>query len=186
MPNVIYEYQIPDPLRPFPEEQRGLCGPSGHLTTFVPEPLAVAELVGRPVEQISTSVGTYGMGGPGFFGLRLGDRWLVVAVWGAAAWMRADSRMIEDSFHQDNKRPAPWISDQGDELSCVVVGRTIASIEVAKHSLRIALNGGPDLVIDESPQARPRFGGSGKLRTFAGDEDLRRALFLFPTDEIWV
>jgi len=98
--NLIYEYEIPDPAHPIPESERGMCGPSGQLVKFHPPPVSADEVVGRHIAKVSPNVGTYGMGGPGFFGLCLGDEWLVVAIWGAAEWMLFADRLVADSFYE--------------------------------------------------------------------------------------
>lgn len=63
--------------------------------------LSEARVVGRRVLQWSSHRGTYGMGGPGFFGLELEAKddhpqeWLVLTIWGAASWLLLDGRWIE-------------------------------------------------------------------------------------------
>jgi hypothetical protein len=126
------------------------------------------------------------MGGPGFFGLRLDDSWLVIAIWGASNWMRAGGRAIEDELYEDYGRSKPWIPDDFDELADAIIGRTLSSVEVDKYYLRISLDGGRDLVIEESSDSRPVFEGTKKPRAFTADDDLRRAVFIAPTDELFV
>jgi hypothetical protein len=126
------------------------------------------------------------MGGPGFFGLRLGAQWLVVAIWGAAEWIMAGDRAVGDWFHQEYGRPRPWITHDGDGLSERVVGRGIAGLEIERHSLRLSLDSGFALWIEQSPERRPVFEGTKEPRAFAEEDDLRRVVFLSPTNEIWV
>jgi hypothetical protein len=142
-------------------------------------------VVGRTVDEICTHVGTYGMGGPGFFGLRLGDEWLVIAIWGAASWVQVDGRIVEDVFWDTNGWPRPWITNEGDELSRLLVGQHITSFELAEHSLTVGI-GGRTLSISESPEGRPMLEGSKEPRSFEPGDDLRKAVFLSPTIEIWV
>ena len=40
--------------------------------------------------------------------------------------------------------------------------------------------------IDADPATRPVFAGNKHPRAFAPDDDLRRAVFLSPTTELWV
>jgi len=126
------------------------------------------------------------MGGPGFFGLRLDGDWLVIAIWGAGEWMRAGGRAILDEFYEDYGRSKPWVSNDFDELSDTILGRMLSSVEVDKHFLRISVDGAPDLVIEESSDSRPVFEGTKEPRAFAADDDLRRVVFIAPTDELWV
>ncbi len=187
MNNVIYEYQIPDPDRPIPKDQRGACGPSGVLVPFAPEPLAPGDVIGRQIDAFENAVGTYGMGGVGFFGLRLGCDWLVVAIRGADEWIHADDRLVADWDYEEHGRPKPWFAEEYEDFAELIVGREIESIHVARHSLGISIADGPDLVIEESSQRRPPLSyPKGQQRAFSSEDDLRRAVFLAPTAEIWV
>jgi len=125
------------------------------------------------------------MGGPGFFGLRLGGEWLVVAIWGAASWIEADGRIVEDGFWDTNGRPRPWITGQGDELTGRLVGQPITSFALAERSLAVGV-GGVTLSVAESAGGRPILEGNQQPRRFEDTDDLRRAVFLSPTAEIWV
>lgn len=183
--SLIYEYEIPDPNRPIAESERG-HGPSGELLPFKPEPLSNDDVVGRQVDELKTRVGTYGMGGPGFFGLRLGNEWLVVAIWGAGEWIRANGVLVEDFFNEHYDRPKPWIDKDGDRLSSSVVGTEISSFEIKRHSMSISLSNGMSLMIDETAEHRPIHEGSKEPRAFMDFDDLRKVVFLSPTTEIWI
>jgi hypothetical protein len=188
MAHVIYEYEIPDLDQPIPANARGL-GPSGRLQPFAPPPIYAVQVIGRTVEEICPYVGTYGMGGPGFFGLRLGSEWLVIAVWGAGEWMVSQGRRVQDSFHDNYGRARPWIArleDESDELSAHLIGQRVRSIDVRRHSLRLVFENEVDLTIEETSDRRPLFEGTKEPRRFSDDDDLRRAVFLAPTIEIWV
>jgi hypothetical protein len=184
--HILTDFEIPDTTRPIPESARGFFGASGELVPFIPTPVTDTQVLGRRVFELSTHVGTYGMGGPGFFGLLLDPEWLVVAVWGAASWIHCDGRMVEDHFFVDQKRARPWITLDGDELSPKVVGSKINAFQVSARALSIGLSSGFELAIEESPQNRPILEGSKGLREFSAQEDLRQAVFLSPTAEIWV
>jgi len=186
MPTLIYNFEIPDPARPIPEAERGAVGPSAHLKPFYPTVLDPSALIGKRIDDVTTSAGTYGMGGPGFLALLLGEQWLVIALWGAAAWMTCDGRLIEDLFHDTAHRPEPWLAHGIDDLQQHIVGQSIESIDIAPKSLRITLSGGVDLTLSDDPATRPAFAGNGQQRAFAPDDDLRRAVFLAPTTELWV
>jgi hypothetical protein len=168
---IIYDYQMP--------------GPSG-LQPFAPPPLSPEEVIGRHVEEICPHVGTYGMGGPGFFGLRLGSDWLVIAVWGAGEWIVVQGRCVEDFFHHKYGRPRPWITAESDELSAQLIGQSVRSIDVRRHSLRIVFENEIDLAIEETSDHRPWHEGTKQPRRFSVDDDLRRAVFVAPTICIWV
>lgn len=126
------------------------------------------------------------MGGAGFFGFRLDREWLIIAIWGAGEWLQVNGRRVEDSFNETYGNPKPWISGEGDELSALLVGCVIASIEIEKTSMRMTFGNGAILTIEKDSRARPIFRGSGERREFAPDDDLRTGIFLCPTAEIWV
>lgn len=179
-------FKIPDPSQPIPEDERGLVGPSGPLTPFVPNALSAEQVTGREVNEVLTNVGTYGMGGPGYFGLRLRDEWMVIAVWGASEWIIADGILIKDQFFDNYGRPRPWVTEETDDLSPKLVGAKITAIELEKHSMRISFSNGMSMAIDQSAEDRPIFEGTRRPREFLADDDLRKAVFLSPTAEIWV
>jgi len=184
MTSLRYKFKIPNPAQPLPGDVPRWC-PKCELVDFKPPSLTADMVVGRTVDEICTHVGTYGMGGPGFFGLRLGGEWLVIAIWGADSWVQVDGRIVQDVFWDKNGWPRPWITEEGDELSGLLVGQPIASFEVAEHSLTMGI-GGRTLSITESPESRPIREGNKKPRSFERSDDLRRAVFLSPTAEIWV
>lgn len=181
---VIYEYQIPAPGTSTPPS---LFGPSGQLISFTPDPLQAQDVMDLPIEELSTCVGTYGMGGPGFFGLRLeNQKWLVIAIWGAADCIHVDNRLIENTeYSEQDLHPPPWIREH-DTLSPQVIGHTIRHIEIQCHSMYFELSNGMRFSIEEDAATRPVWPGNQKPRAFNESDDLRRAVFLAPTAEIWV
>jgi hypothetical protein len=186
MATLSYRFEIPDLARPIPEAERGAAGPSAHLIPFDPEPLDPSQVIGRRVDDVTTSAGTYGMGGPGFFALLLGNEWLVIALWGAASWMTCEGRLIEDLFHDTANRPQPWLANGIDEFQTHIVDRTVKGIDIAPESLRIDLSGGADLTLSPDPATRPAFAGNGQPRALGREDDLRAAVFLSPTTDLWV
>jgi hypothetical protein len=97
-------------------------------------------IVGRKVTAWSASLGSYGMGGPGFFGLKLAakgeypDEWLVLRVWGAGCWLLLDGQWIEAHPNQYQVQE-PLYSNFGpgedwDRVTDKVVGTTLRSASV--------------------------------------------------------
>lgn len=182
---LAYRFQIPDLKRPI--DGGPAWKPGGALTDFIPPPLTDADVIGRRIDGVSLNIGTYGMGGAGFFGLRLGHAWLVVAVHGAGAWMAAEGRMIEDMFWRERGRAKPWMLEgEGDGLSPRIAGQAVAGVYIERDAMRLVLDDGFALSIDSAPSARPAFEGDGSPRAFGVDDDLRRAVFFSPTDELWI
>ncbi len=110
----------------------------------------------------------------------------MVGVWGASEWMNANGRNIQDTFFEKYGRAMPLISGEADNLSPIIVGQRLASIELKKHSFSVKFENGVCLSIDEDPSGRPLLEGTKKPRCFYPDEDLRSAVFISPTTEIWV
>lgn len=211
MPYIVKNLQIPDPARPIPPENRGL-GPSGALVDFAPTPISGGDVVGRRVDEVCDHVGTYGMGGPGFFGLRLGHQWLVVAVWGAGEWITAKGRRVEDHSHETDGRPRPWLDcsneERGDDLSPSLVGAQITRLAVGRHEMQMEFSNGFDLTITgaipgaqvlreefrpslseavtgEELRRRASLPGALEPKQLGPEDDLREAVFLSPTTELW-
>ena len=183
--SLIRGFEIPDPARPIAEGERGI-GPSGELIPFEPGRLQASHIVGRRVDEIVPYVGTYGMGGPGFFGIRLGNEWLTIAIWGASEWITVDGLLVGDVFFGHYGRPEPWISESGDRLSTELVGSTITAIDIEPRSLLMSFSNGLSMSIDEAPDSRPIFEGTKQPRRFVDGDDLRDVIFLSPTTEIWI
>ncbi len=180
------ELEIPDPTRPIPEDERGIVGASAHLIPFVPQVLTARDVIGRRIDEINPHLGTYGMGGPGFLGFRLENEWLVFSIWGAGEWIRVDDCLIADHFFDNHQRPRPWICEGSDALSPKLVGAEVTFLEIRKRSLDMSFSNGMSLKIDDCPDDRPVFEGTKKPRMFLESDDLRKAVFLAPTNEIWV
>ncbi|MCA9101605.1 MAG: hypothetical protein KDA63_10660, partial [Planctomycetales bacterium] len=153
MSSLRYEFKIPDESKPLHGDTRP-WGPFFELIDFKPETLNADQVVGRAVDEVCKNVGTYGMGGPGFFGLRLGDEWLVISIWGANSWIEINGRIVHDIFWNENGMQRPWISGEDDELSDRIRGQTISAFEVDRYSLRITI-GDLLLTITEEPDGRP-------------------------------
>lgn len=165
---------MPDPDGPPAGWDGGPLGPSAPLVPFRPEPVDPDDVVGRTVHGWTAHAGTYGMGGPGFVGLDLGGTWLVVTLWGAGSWIRLDDRLLDEVPRDD---------------ATVLVGWTITACTVERTWLAVDLagpDGGHALRLAADPADRPPFAGDGRPRALAPDDDLRTAVVLAPTPEIWV
>jgi hypothetical protein len=163
--------EVPDPTGAPAGWDGGPLGPSAPLVPFRPDPVDPDDVVGATVRAWTASAGTYGMGGPGFVALDLDGRWLAVTVWGAASWIRVDDRLLDDVPR--------------DEVG-VLVGWTITACVVERTWLTIDFAGGHALRLAADPADRPVFPGDGRPRALAPDDDLRTAVVLAPTTEIWV
>jgi len=167
---LVTDMEVPDPAGAPEGWDAGPMGPSAPLVPFRPDPVDPAEVVGSEVRGWTPNAGTYGMGGPGFLGLDLGKHWLVVTLWGAASWIRLDDRLLDDV-------------PRGDDH--VLVGWTITALTVERSWMAIDLDGDHTLRLAHDPDDRPRL-AQGQPRVLGSDDDLRTAVVLSPTTEIWV
>lgn len=78
--------------------------PSHNESIMLGKPLYIDEfgienIINSKILETSTCCGTYGMGGPGFFGIKLqtnsGIRWLVYCIWNASEHILLNGRVIE-------------------------------------------------------------------------------------------
>ena len=95
-------------------------------------------ILGLEVKGISTHLGTYGMGGAGFFGILLNNgEFLTYAIWGAGNYVIINDRVVECNLEFYTKT-RPWLSSFGedktwDELSDVIVGSKLEAITLTSN-----------------------------------------------------
>ncbi|HET6312222.1 MAG TPA: hypothetical protein VFH60_00180, partial [Chloroflexia bacterium] len=118
-------------------------------------------------------LGSYGMGGPGFFGLELAARgrypreWLVLTLWGAGGWLLLDGRWLEAHPSQYHIQ-RPLFSNFGgteewDELTGRLAGAKVLEARITDSSSLIVLRQGSQQRILEVPEDTTRlsvWGGS--------------------------
>ncbi|WP_340021024.1 hypothetical protein MHI24_18650 [Paenibacillus sp. FSL K6-1096] len=110
-------------------------------------------LLGSRAMGFSTHLGTYGMGGPGFFGLLLEKegvrQYLVYAVWASGQYILLDGRVIECHLNY-NQSHRPWLSswagepeeEQWDELTGIVTGGLVTAVRLTDEELQLELTQG--------------------------------------------
>lgn len=87
-----------------------------------------------------------------------------------------------DPFYENTGGPRPWISDAEESQSAVLVGAEIVAMTIAPRPAHMEFSNGMTLDVGDRPgTARP----TDRCGLIEGD-DLRRAVFLSPTYEIWV
>ena len=102
---------------------------------------------GSKILEVCTYCGTYGMGGPGFFGLKLqgdyGTRWLTYCIWTAGHHILYDNRLLECHPNYEEKyKPIITYDDYEnslDELNKLLCNMSISEIIVTKDSFEIKL-----------------------------------------------
>ncbi|OQP44648.1 hypothetical protein A4H97_09795 [Niastella yeongjuensis] len=105
----------------------------------------VHQVIGLKVKDVVTYLGTYGMGGPGFFGLLLSNaEFLTYAVWGAGNYVIINDRVVECSTDL-YKKTRPWMSNFGgnetwDDLTTYISGSVIENITLTTDACTLSLN----------------------------------------------
>lgn len=168
---------------------------------YVPETLRevdITRITGRWVRGWSASLGSYGMGGPGFFGLRLAEseeypeEWLVLRLWGAGNWLLMDGQWVEAHPNQYQIRE-PLYSNFGageewDRMAERVVGAQISEVQIAQDHSVIVLALGMEKYTLEIPQDTsrlPLYGGTMEPRVWNAYEDQRDA-WIISHGDLWV
>ena len=111
------------------------------------EEFGLETLKNSRIVDVSTCCGTYGMGGPGFFGLKLqskqGTRWLNYCIWSAGEHILFDDNVLE--CHPDcAEKYVPLItfddySNSLERLKNRLSDMTIQEVVLSKESIEIML-----------------------------------------------
>ncbi len=158
-------------------------GPLGFLLTligiwrFARTPRRIADLpadayCGGVVVDTCSGLGSYGQGGPGFFGLqcRKGSDsfWIVFTLWGAVEWLTLDRKPIASAK--------------------TLHGASIQSVEFTDVCATITLHGADSNHIIElrrDGSTVPPWRGSGGKKTFAAGESLEDAIVMSRRANLW-
>jgi hypothetical protein len=154
-------------------------------------------ITGRIITAWSASLGSYGMGGPGFFGLRLAatgeypDEWLVLRMWGAGCWLLLNGSWIEAHPNQYHVQE-PLYSNFGpgeewDHVTSKLVGATLQSAIVSDGALAFYLAGtGPlKLEIPQDTSLLSLYGGTMQPRVWNPTES-RLDAWVISHGDLWV
>lgn len=160
--------------------------------------LDITRILGREVLDWSPVQGTYGMGGPGFFGLELapaGDypqEWLVLRLWGADNWLLLDGQWLGAHPNQYHIQE-PLFSDFGgdeswDRVAERLVGATISEAQIERDKSVLVLANGAKrhtLEIPDDPSLLPKYGGTWEPHVWNPDDDHRDA-WIIVHGELWI
>ena len=151
--------------------------------------------LGRRVLRWSGNLGSYGMGGPGFFGLRLQrtkqypEEWFAFTLWGATDWLLLNDCWFSahPRYYEEQK---PLYSNFGPDLSWdqatpLLKGTTLERINVGKNCFALQL-AGPDfrteLAMPADSARLPKHGGFDEPRQWQSDESPLDAWVFFRDD----
>lgn len=160
--------------------------------------VGVGRVVGRRIVEWMANLGSYGMGGPGFFGLRLNatdeypEEWLALRLWGADNWLLLDGQWVGGHPNQYHVQ-MPLISDFGgdeswDRMSERLVGAVIEDMQAERDESVIVLAQGEErhrLEIPKDPGRLPLYGGTMEPHAWSPGEDQRDA-WIIAQGELWV
>lgn len=151
------------------------------------------EFLGRRVRAIDLCLGSYGMGGPAFFGLRFDDGWIVYRLWNAASWLTLNGKLISESLALfPEERQA--IGEQNLVSARELIGTQLRAVECggAQYDLVFA-NGMGELGVGELRMSLrrdgatvPCFRGTGCRKVFAKSESLEEAIIVSRTARLWL
>ncbi|MBY6163950.1 hypothetical protein KUV73_23920 [Mameliella alba] len=180
-PIVRGQFLIPDLSQPFGDDDDDFMGDPLRVP-LEPRPVLAETVVGQRVEDLSCMLGSYGAGGYGFFGLMLGDGWLILPIIGAAEWLMLDDRILESPVDRD-----AWIKE-GDDSALLrrLTGSRITEADFRRHGLTLKFDNGAVLRIDDAPSSRAPLPENGKPRAFPADDNLAEAIFLSPSGELYL
>lgn len=136
---------------------------------------------GATVTGCSAGLGSYGMGGPGFVGIRLGSSgWLVVRLWGAAGWMRLDGKLLREDFSRDERQ-------QHEPLESLqsLVGTRFEGVIVSQEELQIRFSG-RSLTLRRDGSDVPVFRGNGQPKVLDPGLDFAELLLFSRRANLWL
>jgi|LSQX01.1.fsa_nt_gb hypothetical protein len=128
----------------------GLWDEPGEYIVMTREPIRLIEfgmehLIGCEIIDLCPFIGSYGMGGPGYFGFKVKVQnnfmWLVVCIWNAEGYMMLDDRVFCTAKHY-KKDYNPWYSsiNQFNKLfKKELLNYKIINLRVRDESMTLAL-----------------------------------------------
>jgi hypothetical protein len=167
------------------------------LWRFARQPvrLADADLTrfrGATVLSTSHMLGSYGMGGPGFLGLRLklpGGRstWVVFTIWAAAEWLTINDDLLADGYFPSEKEELA-LTWRFRPLSSLI-GLTLTDIRLEHDCAELAFSGASErlvLRLHRDSSGLPVHRGSKQPKVLAASQDVRDAVIISRRGCLWL
>ncbi len=153
--------------------------------------LGIHRILHRIIIKWVPYLGTYGMGGPGFFGLQLEQtasqpkEWLVLTLWGASEWLNLDGRWLSSHPNQYYIQK-PLLPH---EVTQKLIGCELIEADIEDNRSIIKLARDLQLHILEVPMDSnrlPRWGGTLEPRKWNSEESLLDAWVVTEDDYLIV
>lgn len=150
--------------------------------------IATTERVaGRKITEWCECCGTYGQGGPGFFGFKLAktskypEEWLILRIWSAGDWLLVNNRWLSappNQYHIQKPLVSKYGKKTWDRFSRLVLNKKIKSFDITKKTMKIII-GSTTILISDNPEERPNH-CAGAPRILKDTDDLRWAWIIAP------
>jgi hypothetical protein len=133
-------------------------------------------------------LGSYGMGGPGFLGLRCVKQrrfWIVFTLWSADSWLTLDGKLLESGLLGDEKKT---YAQRGIVSLDTIHGANITSIEFEPERAAIQVTKGDalhTLELRRDGTTVPPWRGTGGKKKFGDEEKLEDALVISRRARLW-
>lgn len=151
------------------------------------------EFLGRRVRAIDLCLGSYGMGGPAFFGLRFDHGWIVYRLWNAASWLTLNGQLLAESLAPfPEERQA--IGEQNLISARELIGTQLRALESdgTQYNLVFACGDGEldagefRLSLRRDGATVPCYRRTGSPKVFAASESLEEAIVVSRTARLWL
>lgn len=151
-----------------------------------------AAFCGATVTRICSRLGSYGMGGLGFVGLKLrlanrGSVWVVFTVWGAAGWLMIGDELVAEGYSHESQREL--VGDFRFRPLSELVGATLTGSRLEHDLAELTFSGAQGLLtlrLRRDSSALPVHGGSKQPKMLALSEDIRDAVVVSRRASLWV
>jgi len=177
---LIKTWEIPENWEGSPFEWSSFELPDKGVTPPTLKKTGITRILNRRVLDVCGYLGSYGMGGPGFFGIKLekskkhSEEWLVLRLWGASDWLHFNGRIIECHPNQE----IIWKPYKIDNVKVILLDNSIMSAVVKAKSCIFKFQNGHVLELKYNPKTRPVYGGNGAPRVLNKGDDLNCAWIL--------
>jgi hypothetical protein len=138
----------------------------------------------------SSYLGSYGMGGPGFFGLKcrkgLRSFWIVFVLWGAAEWLTLDGKLLKSGLTESERE---LYEDRGVIAEETVHGGSLQSIDFTADYVTLTVRKADAAHIFELRRdgtTLPPWRGSGEKKVFPSHESLKDAIIISRRARLWL